>query len=446
MRPARRALGPVPFRRQRSPARAAARSRVHLDVGGLRRRTPRVQPAARVRCLVRDPDLPTTRVRRRDAVPAPRCRRRAGAAGAARGRRSERPDSRRSRVRPDVSSRAPVAAARTCAARFSAAARSAGPRSPHLELRSAEPEGADFVARVAAQEGVELRVADRGRTRSPTRRAPTRSPACSPSPARARPCSCSRRAQSCLRRARAPTGSRTPTTRTSSGRAARRTSSCAQSQRLRRTGDFADLPPQLQEIGELRERHPTLSLRELALTCRPPTTKAAAHRRLQKLQQTCSHLTFAPCCRLLDPFVILKSGGSALVRRRIQTPSDATVLSVVQPEGEVVLGASPLARRCAERAAAGHRAEDGRAGRAGTASRSTSQSDVDVARRSPEAGHSGGRRPPGQARTASSVDSASAVDVARHRAAPAGGGRGPPLTTPAVPWLKSRPPLDSPHG
>src|SRR2546427_479851 len=37
-------------------------------------------------------------------------------------------------------------------------------------------------------------------------------------------------------------------------------------------------------------------------------------------------------------------GGSALVRRRIQTPSDAKVLSVVQPEEEVVLGASPPAR------------------------------------------------------------------------------------------------------
>ncbi|MGZ8707843.1 MAG: hypothetical protein ACXW0R_10730 [Gaiellaceae bacterium] len=34
-----------------------------------------------------------------------------------------------------------------------------------------------------------------------------------------------------------------------------------------------------------------------------------------------------------------------LVRRRIQTPSDAMVLSVVQPEEEVVLGASPPARR-----------------------------------------------------------------------------------------------------
>src|SRR5213078_4848773 len=45
-----------------------------------------------------------------------------------------------------------------------------------------------------------------------------------------------------------------------------------------------------------------------------------------------------------------EGGGSALVRRRIQTPSDATVLSVVQPEGEVVLGASPPARHLRWRA------------------------------------------------------------------------------------------------
>ena len=56
-------------------------------------------------------------------------------------------------------------------------------------------------------------------------------------------------------------------------------------ERLRRTGAFVKLPPKLQEIGELRERHPTFSLRELALRCEPPTTKAAVHRRLQKLQQ-----------------------------------------------------------------------------------------------------------------------------------------------------------------
>ena len=56
-------------------------------------------------------------------------------------------------------------------------------------------------------------------------------------------------------------------------------------ERLRRTGALAKLPPLLQEVAELRERHPTLPLRELALKCRPPATKAAVHRRLQKLQQ-----------------------------------------------------------------------------------------------------------------------------------------------------------------
>jgi cell division protein WhiA len=55
-------------------------------------------------------------------------------------------------------------------------------------------------------------------------------------------------------------------------------------ERLRSSGELARLPARLQEIAELRERHPTLSLRELALKCRPPVTKAAAHRRLRKLQ------------------------------------------------------------------------------------------------------------------------------------------------------------------
>jgi DNA-binding transcriptional regulator WhiA len=32
-------------------------------------------------------------------------------------------------------------------------------------------------------------------------------------------------------------------------------------------------------------RHPTLSLRELAKKCRPPTTKASAFRRLRRLQK-----------------------------------------------------------------------------------------------------------------------------------------------------------------
>ncbi len=43
------------------------------------------------------------------------------------------------------------------------------------------------------------------------------------------------------------------------------------------------LPDQLAEIAELRLRHPSASLRELAAKARPPLTKAAAHRRLNAL-------------------------------------------------------------------------------------------------------------------------------------------------------------------
>jgi hypothetical protein len=53
--------------------------------------------------------------------------------------------------------------------------------------------------------------------------------------------------------------------------------------RLQRRGALARLPQQLRELAELRLAHPSLSLRELGLKCRPPATKATVHRRLQKL-------------------------------------------------------------------------------------------------------------------------------------------------------------------
>jgi cell division protein WhiA len=45
--------------------------------------------------------------------------------------------------------------------------------------------------------------------------------------------------------------------------------------------DLDALPPHLAEIAELRLRHPSASLRELAAKARPPLSKASAHRRLQ---------------------------------------------------------------------------------------------------------------------------------------------------------------------
>ena len=53
--------------------------------------------------------------------------------------------------------------------------------------------------------------------------------------------------------------------------------------RLERERRIGELPPRLREAAELRLRHPSLPLRELGLKCRPAASKAAVHRRLQKL-------------------------------------------------------------------------------------------------------------------------------------------------------------------
>jgi hypothetical protein len=55
--------------------------------------------------------------------------------------------------------------------------------------------------------------------------------------------------------------------------------------RLVADGRLDELSPPLREIAELRLEHPSLSLRELALKCRPPLPKASVHRRLRKLQE-----------------------------------------------------------------------------------------------------------------------------------------------------------------
>ena len=52
---------------------------------------------------------------------------------------------------------------------------------------------------------------------------------------------------------------------------------------LARARMLGELPPALREAAELRLEHPSLSLRELALKNRPPTTRASLHRRLRKL-------------------------------------------------------------------------------------------------------------------------------------------------------------------
>lgn len=163
-----------------------------------------------------------------------------------------------------------------------------GPRSPHLEIRSAGTEGADFLARIADEEGVRLAVLDRGRHAvAYAKGIETIADTLALAGAGRTVLLLEERAVMSATRSRA--------NRLANADHANlvRTSRAAHDQlqaveRLRRTGELARLPARLQEIAELRERHPTLSLRELALKCRPPATKASAHRRLRKLQELAS--------------------------------------------------------------------------------------------------------------------------------------------------------------
>jgi cell division protein WhiA len=154
-----------------------------------------------------------------------------------------------------------------------------GPRSPHLEARSSSVEGARFLAEVVALQGVELRLLERrSHAAAYAKGIDTIAGALALAGA----------SDSALAfEERAVVGD----TRSSANRLANadhanlvRTSRAAHAQlRAIRLLDLATLPPALREIAELRLRFPGLSLRELGGKCRPPASKAATHRRLQRL-------------------------------------------------------------------------------------------------------------------------------------------------------------------
>jgi len=62
-------------------------------------------------------------------------------------------------------------------------------------------------------------------------------------------------------------------------------------ERLRAADQLVRLPDALREVAELRVRHPSDSLRELAARTDPPTTKTAVHRRLRRLEELAERLT-----------------------------------------------------------------------------------------------------------------------------------------------------------
>ena len=158
-----------------------------------------------------------------------------------------------------------------------------GPGSPHLELRTASLDGAEFLRAVATAEGVTVGVVDRGRHAAAyAKGADAIEGLLLAAGAADTVLALEERAVLAATRARA--------NRLANADHANlvRTSRAAQAQldairRLAADGGLDSLPDRLREAADLRRRHPAAPLAELAARADPPATKAGMHRRLSKL-------------------------------------------------------------------------------------------------------------------------------------------------------------------
>jgi DNA-binding protein WhiA len=152
-----------------------------------------------------------------------------------------------------------------------------GPRDPHLEVRASGTEGARFIAELAEREGAKMRVAERRNHAVAYAKGHE---------AIADLLALAGASDTTLRLEEdaivAATRSRANRLANADGANLVRTARAAHAQlEAIRSLELDSLPPLLAEIAELRLRHPSASLRELAAKARPPITKAAAHRRLR---------------------------------------------------------------------------------------------------------------------------------------------------------------------
>jgi len=154
-----------------------------------------------------------------------------------------------------------------------------GPRDPHLEIRTAEAEGARFLAEVAAREGAELQLLDRGR------HAVAYAKGIEPI-ADALVAAGATDTVLVLEESSVLSAIRADANRLANADHANlvRTSRAAHAQleAVRRLS-LDGLPDDLLELAQLRLRHPTASTAELASRCKPQRTKASAYRRLRRL-------------------------------------------------------------------------------------------------------------------------------------------------------------------
>jgi DNA-binding protein WhiA len=158
-----------------------------------------------------------------------------------------------------------------------------GPRAAHLELRTATQEGAEFLAWVARGLGIELKVRDRGRFALAYAKG-TEAIVDLLAAAGASDAALVLDEHAVVGAARANANRLANADHANLVRASRAAHEQVVALRaLEAEGRLEGLPPELREIAELRLRHPSYSLRDLAAKCRPPASKAATHRRLRRL-------------------------------------------------------------------------------------------------------------------------------------------------------------------
>jgi len=155
-----------------------------------------------------------------------------------------------------------------------------GPRDPHLEIRTGEADGARFLATLAARLGAELHVQERA-THATAYAKGTEAIADTLVAAGAVDVVLALEEQAVLAATRGDANRLANADHANLVRTSR--AAHAQLEALRRI-DIDGLPDDLHEIALLRLRHPTASTAELARRCKPSLSKAAAYRRLRRLQ------------------------------------------------------------------------------------------------------------------------------------------------------------------
>jgi cell division protein WhiA len=156
-----------------------------------------------------------------------------------------------------------------------------GPRGPHLEIRTAEAEGARCLAEVAKRLGAELHVQERASHAAAYAKG-TEAIADVLVAAGAVDLVLALEEQAVLAATRADANRLANADHANLVRTSR--AAHAQLEALHRL-DLDTLPDDLREIALLRIRHPTASTAELARRCKPGLSKASAYRRLRRLQE-----------------------------------------------------------------------------------------------------------------------------------------------------------------